>query len=103
MSGTTKESHFPAALMLFFTKSQQPNQHGTALSSNIPSLPSLLGMNYETMIMLFHFAGFAGPGGKVFLTEKFNTFISRNNLGQVLECAHYRLKSSKGYYICIGN
>jgi hypothetical protein len=39
----------------------------------------------------------------VFSADKFNTFISLNNLGQILECTHYRLKSSKGYYICIGN
>jgi hypothetical protein len=107
MSGTTKESHFSAALTLFFTKlsTAKPAWYRIkALSSDIPSLPTLLGLNNETMIMLlFHFAGFAGPGGKVFSADKFNTFISLNNLGQVLEYAHSRLKGSKGYYICIGN
>jgi hypothetical protein len=106
MSGTTKESHFSAALTLFFTKllTSKPAWYSIkTLSSDIPSLPTLLGLNYKTMIMLFLFTGFAGPGGKVLSADKFNTFISLNNLGQVLECSYYHLTGSKGYYICIGN
>jgi hypothetical protein len=77
MSGTTKESHFSAALMLFFTKlsTAKPAWYSIkALSSDIPSLPTLLGLNYETMIMLFDFAGFAGPSGKVFSADKYFYF-----------------------------
>jgi hypothetical protein len=55
MSGTTKESHFSAALMLFFTKLSTAKAAWysiKALSSDIPSLPTiLLGLNYETMII----------------------------------------------------
>jgi hypothetical protein len=91
MSGTTKESQFSAALALFFTKLSRAKPAWYSVkevSSDVPSLPSLLGIDYTSMILLFHFAGFAGPGGKVFSADKFNTFISLNELGQVLECTH---------------
>jgi hypothetical protein len=92
MSGTTKESHFSAVLTLFFTKllMAKPAWYSIkALSSDIPSLPSLfLGMNYETMIMLFHFTGL-GPGGKVFSADKVNYFYFAEQFGPgVLECTH---------------
>ena len=106
MPGITKESHFSAALTLFFSKlsTAKPAWYSVKVfSKDAPSLPSLLGMNYETMLMVFHFAGFAGPGGKSFSADKFNTFISLNNLDSVLECTHYATKGCKGYHICIGN
>jgi hypothetical protein len=83
MSGTTKESYFSAALTLFFTKlsTAKPAWYSIkALStSTIPSLPAtlLLGLNYETMIMLFHFAGFAGPVARSsWLTNLILLFLS---------------------------
>jgi hypothetical protein len=106
MSRSPKESHFSIALAMFFTKlsTAKPTWYSVKpLTCDVPSLPSLLGMDYKNMILLFYFAGLAGSGGKVFSADKFNTFISQNNLGHALECTHYRLKGSKGYYVCIGN
>jgi hypothetical protein len=103
MSGTTKESHFSTVLTLFFTKLSTAKPAWYSIKALSSDTPSLLGLNYKTMIMLLHFAGFAGPGGKVFSADKLNTFISLNSLGQVLEGTHYRLKGLKGYYKCIGS